>query len=173
VRLRIRPSEQIPGYAIAAADSSLVRCRSRAGILVALVTFGVVCHAQMPRPDASDVKSCAAELASCQALLGSFGGKEAKDVVHLAAITPSAKSSGSRFARRRLAFACVDCMITASPCGAEPSALVRKQYPESDATSCAAMLRDCRAHGSARRRQTSGGEPLASRLPSVSTLSRT
>ncbi len=76
-------------------------------------------------------------------------------------------------ARRRLAFACADCMITARPCGAEPGALVRKQFPESDAPSCAAMLRECRAHGSARRRQTSWGEPLASRLPSVSTLSRT
>jgi hypothetical protein len=76
-------------------------------------------------------------------------------------------------ARRRLAFACADCMITASPCRAEPSALVRKQHPESDASSCAAMLRDCRAHSTARRRQISGGEPLASRLPSISTLSRT
>jgi hypothetical protein len=96
-----RPSEQITGLAIAAADSSLVRCRSRrcrsrAPILVALVTCGVVCHAQMPRPDASDVKSCETELASCQALLGSVGGKEATDVVHLAAISPSSKSSGAR-----------------------------------------------------------------------------
>jgi hypothetical protein len=65
-------------------------------MLVALVTFGVVCHAQMPRPDASDVKSCATELATCQALLGSVGGKEAKDVVHLAAISPSPNSSGAR-----------------------------------------------------------------------------
>ncbi len=96
MRLRIRPSEQIPGLPIAAVDSSLARCRSSAAIVVALVTFGVVCHAQMPRPDASDVKSCETELASCQALLGTVGGKEAKDVVHLAAITPSSKSSGSR-----------------------------------------------------------------------------
>ncbi len=65
-------------------------------MLVALVTFGVVCHAQMPRSDASDVKSCATELASCQALLGSVGGEEANDVVHLAAISPSSKSSGAR-----------------------------------------------------------------------------
>ncbi len=65
-------------------------------ILVALVTFGVVCHAQMPRPDASDVKSCETELTNCQALLGTVGGKEAKDVVHLAAITPSSKSRGAR-----------------------------------------------------------------------------
>ena len=96
MRLRIRPSEKIPGLAIAAADASLERCRSRAAILVALVTFGVVCHAQMLRPDASDVKSCATELASCQALLGSVGGQEAKDVVHFVVITPSSESSGAR-----------------------------------------------------------------------------
>jgi hypothetical protein len=63
-------------------------------ILVALVTPR--CHAQMPLPDASDVKSCATELASCQALLGAVGGEEATDVVHLAAISPSSKSSGAR-----------------------------------------------------------------------------
>ena len=73
-----------------------MRCRSRTAILVALATHGVVCHAQMPRPDASDVKSCETEFAICQALLGSVGGKEAKDVVHLAAISPSSKSSGAR-----------------------------------------------------------------------------
>jgi hypothetical protein len=65
-------------------------------MLVALVTFGVVCHAQMPRPDASDVESCATELAVCQALLGAVGGKEAKNVVRLAAFTPSSKSNGAR-----------------------------------------------------------------------------
>ena len=60
----------------------------------------------------------------------------------------------------------------ASPCRAEESrALVVKntsdavqpadstQYPESNATSCAAMLRDCQAHGTARMGATSPGEP--------------
>jgi hypothetical protein len=69
-------------------------------------------------------------------------------------------------------------MSTDSPCRAGPSALVGKntsgtvqladsaQYPGSSATSCAARLRDCRAHStSVRRRSTGGGEPLASRLP--------
>jgi hypothetical protein len=65
-------------------------------MLVALVTFGVVCHAQMPRPDASDDRSCATELAICQALLGAVRAKEARDVVRLAAITPSSKSNGAR-----------------------------------------------------------------------------
>jgi hypothetical protein len=66
-------------------------------MLVALVTLGVVCRAQMPCPDASDDKSCATELAICQALLGAVRAKEAKDVVRLAAITPwSSKSNGAR-----------------------------------------------------------------------------
>lgn len=59
----------------------------------------------------------------------------------------------------------------ASPCRSGSSALVGKntsgtvqpadsaQSPESNATSCAAMLRDCRAHGSARMGATSPGEP--------------
>jgi hypothetical protein len=69
---------------------------------VALVTFGVlvtldvICHAQMPRPVVSDVKRCETELAICQALLSTFGGKEAKDVVRLAAITPSSNTNGAR-----------------------------------------------------------------------------
>ena len=33
------------------------------------------------------------------------------------------------------------------------------QYPESNATSCAVMLRECRAHGRARMGETSPGEP--------------
>ncbi len=65
-------------------------------MLVALVTFGVICHAQMLRPDASDVKSCETELAICQALLGAVRAKEATDVVRLAAITSSSKSNGAR-----------------------------------------------------------------------------
>ena len=64
-------------------------------MLVALVTFGVVCRAQMPRPDASDDKSCATELAICQALLGAVRAKEATDVVRLAAITPSLNYNGT------------------------------------------------------------------------------
>ena len=96
VRLRIRPSEQLHDSAIAAADSSLARCRSRAAILVALVTFGALCHAQKPRRVASDVKSCETQFANCQALLGTVRGKEASNVVHLAAITPSSESAGAR-----------------------------------------------------------------------------
>ncbi len=65
-------------------------------MLVALVTFGAVCHAQMSRPDASDDKSCETELAICQNLLGKVGGEEAKDVVRLAAIAPSSTSNGVR-----------------------------------------------------------------------------
>jgi hypothetical protein len=66
-------------------------------MLMALVTFGVVCRAQMPRPDASDDKSCATELAICQALLGAVRTKEARDVVRLAAVPPwSSKSNGAR-----------------------------------------------------------------------------
>ncbi len=90
------PSEQLRDSAIPAADWSPVRCRSRAAILVALVTFGAVCQAQMPRPDVSDDKSCETELANCQALLGTVLAKEAKDVLHLAAITPSSSSRGAR-----------------------------------------------------------------------------
>ncbi len=45
---------------------------------------------------ASDVKSCETELAICQALLGTVSGKKAKDVVRLAAITPSWNSNGAR-----------------------------------------------------------------------------
>ena len=63
---------------------------------VVLVTFGVICHAQLRRPDASVVKSCETELLICQALLGTVGGKEASNVVHLAAITPSSESAGAR-----------------------------------------------------------------------------
>jgi hypothetical protein len=58
-----------------------------------------------------------------------------------------------------------------SPCRAGPRALagnntfgavrpaVDTRYPESSATSCAARLRECRAHGSARMGATSPGEP--------------
>ena len=70
-------------------------CRS-AAILVALFTFSVVvCHARLPSPDGSEVKSCETELAICQALLGTDGGEEAKDVFRFAAITPSSKSRGA------------------------------------------------------------------------------
>ena len=73
-------------------------------------------------------------------------------------------------ARRRLAFACVDCMFTDGPRRAGTSAHVGKntsgtvqpadgaQYPESTATSCAVRLRECRAHAIARRRSTRPGE---------------
>ncbi len=66
-------------------------------MLVALVTFGVVCRAQMPRPNAAGDKSCATELAICQALLGAVPAKAATDVVRLAAITPlSSNPNGAR-----------------------------------------------------------------------------
>ncbi len=65
-------------------------------MLMALVTFGVICYSKMPRPDASDDKSCATELAICQALLGAVRAKEAKDVLRLAPITPSSTSNGAR-----------------------------------------------------------------------------
>jgi hypothetical protein len=64
-------------------------------ILVALVSFGAACHAQKPRSVASDSKSCDSELAICQALLGIVGGKQAKDAVRLAAITPFSESTGA------------------------------------------------------------------------------
>ena len=62
-------------------------------------------------------------------------------------------------------------MREASPRRSGPRALVGKntsgavqpadtaQYPESNATSCAAMLRDCQAHSHARMGATSPGEP--------------
>ena len=65
-------------------------------MLVALVTFGVVCHDQMPCPDASAAKSCDAELAVCQALLGTVRSKKATGVVRLAVITPSSNPNGDR-----------------------------------------------------------------------------
>jgi hypothetical protein len=109
--------------------SSLVRCRSRAAILVALVTFGVICHAQMPRPDASDDKSCATELAICQALLGAVRTKE--NVVRLAAVPPSSsKSTGARThsPAAAWAFACADCMSTCQPAPCRPECARRKEH---------------------------------------------
>jgi hypothetical protein len=96
------------GLTIAAADSFLVRGRSRAAILVALITFGLVCHAEMTHQDA-----CQAELANCRALLGAVGAKEAKDVVHLAAVidktgTPSSASKGARLRSPPIFLACTD-----------------------------------------------------------------
>ena len=101
----IRASSQINGFAdvIAAAitDSPLVCCRGRAAILLALATFGVVCHAQMTPQDAPGVTSCEIQLASCQAVLGKVGAKAADGLVPLVAImtetgTPSSASEGAR-----------------------------------------------------------------------------
>ncbi len=64
-------------------------------ILVALVSFGAVSHAQKPRSVAPDSKSCDSELAICQALLGIVDGKQAKDAARLAAMTPSSESAGA------------------------------------------------------------------------------
>ena len=177
----ICPSSQISGVTVVGSDSYRTRCRGCATILVVLATFGVVCHAQMTPQDASGVTSCEAELASCQAVLGAVGTKKAEDVVPLAAVTaetgtPSSASKGARLrcSPPRLRLACTDCvriddrgLHEASPCRAGSRALVGKnasgvvqpadtaQYPESNATSCAAMLRDCRAHSRARTGATS------------------
>jgi len=179
------PSSQINGSTVVGSDSSLARCRGCATILGVLATFGVVCHAQMTPQDASGVTSCETELASCQAVLGAVGTKKAEDGVPLAAVTsetgtPSSASQGARLrcSPPPIRLACTDCvriddrgLHEASPCRAGSRALVGKnasgavqpadtaQYPESNATSCAAMLRDCRAHSSARMGATSPGEP--------------
>jgi hypothetical protein len=176
----ICPSSRINGSTVVGSDSSLARCRGCATIIVVLATFGVVCHAQMTPQDASGVTSCEAELASCQAVLGADGTKKAEDIVPLAAVTaktgtPSSASKGARLRRSPppIRLACTDCVRIdrASPCRAGSRALVGKntsgavqpaetaQYPQSNATSCAALLRDCRAHSSARMGTTSGGEP--------------
>jgi hypothetical protein len=153
---------------------------------VVLATFGVVGHAQLtPQDDASGVPSCETELASCQAVLGAVGTNKAEDVVPLAAVTaetgmPSSASKGARLrcSPPPIRLACTDCvridaraLREASPCRAESRALVGKnasgavqpadgaQYPESNATSCAALLRDCRAHSSARMGSTGPAEP--------------
>ena len=181
-------SSQINRFADVAADSLLVRCRGRAAILVVLATFGVVCHAQMPRPDASGVTRCEIQLASCQAVLGKVGAREADGLVPRADImaetgTSSSASKGrdcvlarSPVNRLHARAACAKTpgaarVCEASPCRSGSSALVGKntsgavqptdtaQHRESNATSCAALLRDCRGHSSARRRSTSPGEP--------------
>ena len=150
-----------------------------------LATFGVVCHAQMKPQDASGVTSCEIQLASCQAVLGKVDGRGADGLVPLVAImtetgTPSSASKGARLRCSPLPIrlACTDrvridarALREASPCRAGSRALVGKnassavlpaetaQYPESNAASCAAMLRDCRAHSSARMGSISPGEP--------------
>ena len=113
-------SSQINRFADVAADSPLVRCRGRAAILVVLATFGVVCHAQMPRPDASGVTRCEIQLASCQAVLGKVGAREADGLVPRAAIaivaetgTPSSASKGARLRSSPIACqspACTSCL---------------------------------------------------------------
>ena len=110
-------SSQINGFAVVAAGPSLVRCRGCAAILVVLATFGVVCHAQMTPQDASGVTSCETELASCQAVLGAVGNKQAKDAVPLAAVidetgTPSSASKGARLRSSPppIRLACTDCV---------------------------------------------------------------
>jgi hypothetical protein len=175
--------------------ASMVRCRSRAAILVVLVTVGVVCHAEMkmPRADASDVKRCEPELASCLALLGGAGAKEATYLAQHAAIiaktgTPSSASKGARSRQPAARFAWhariawsltpdAARVRTASSCRAASSALVVKkmsdteepadgaEYAESNATSCAERLRECQAHSSARLNSIPG-TPLSSRAHS-------
>ncbi len=147
-----------------------MRCRSRTAILVALVTLGGICHAQMPRPDASDVKSCETELAICEALLGTVGGKEAKGVVRLVGVAPSSTSRGARSrspaagwpSHARTACSqpgpCAEPNIGKNASGTVPPA-DRELHPESSATSCAARLRECRARSIIIRRSTVRGEP--------------
>ncbi len=94
-------SSQINGFADVGSDSPLARCRGRAAIILALATFGAVCHAQMTPQDASGVTSCEIQLASCQAVLGKVGAKAADGLVPLVAImtetgTPSSASEGAR-----------------------------------------------------------------------------
>jgi hypothetical protein len=185
---RTCPSSQISGVTVVGSDSYLARCRGCTTILVLLATLGVVCHAQLTPQNASGVPSCETELASCQAVLGAVGTKKAEDVVTLAAVTtetgtPSSASKGARLrcSPPPIRLACTDCVRIrrqgtarvreARPCRAGSRALVGKntsgavqpadgaQYPESNATSCAAMLRDCQAHSSARMSSTSPGEP--------------
>ncbi len=180
------PSSQINGFAVVGTVSYLACCRGCSTILGVLATFSVVCHAQMTPQDASGVTSCEAELASCQAVLGAVGTKKAEDVVPLSAVTaetgtPSSASKGarSRSSPPPIRLACTGCVRIdalgaarvrdASPCRAGSPALVGKntsgavppastaQYPESNAISCEAMLRDCRAHGTARMGPTSPG----------------
>ncbi len=183
---------QINGRAVVSAHSSRVRCRGRAPILVVLATIGVVCHAQMTPQDASGITSCEAELAKCQAVLGA---KEAKDKAPLAAVTaesgtPSSESEGARLRSSpppiRLARiggmrkdARAVRVRAGTPCRAGSSALFgintsravppadgTQYHPESNATSCAAMLRDCEAHSRARLGATSPGEPADRALSS-------
>jgi hypothetical protein len=83
-------------------ESSSVLCRNRAAILLVLIAFAEICHAQMTQPDA-----CETELANCRALLGA---KVAKDVAQLAAVTaetgtPSSESEGARLRSSRRRFA--------------------------------------------------------------------
>ncbi len=97
----IRASSQINGFADVGSDSPLVCCRGRAAILVALATFGVVCHAQMTPHDAPGVTRCEIQLASCQAVLGKVGPRAADGLVPLVAIqaetgTSSSASKGAR-----------------------------------------------------------------------------
>ncbi len=151
-----------------------------------LATFGVICRAQMTPQDASGVTSCEIQLASCKAVLGEDGAKEADGLVPREAIlaetgTPSSASEASRLRSSPppIRLPCAGCLGTlaaarvrgASPCRAGSPALVGKntsgpvppadtaQYPESTATSCAARLRECRARSSVPMGATSPGEP--------------
>ena len=112
--LRSTHLSPVHGLTTVTLESSSVLCRNRCAILVVLIVFGVLCHAQMTHQDA-----CQAEFADCQAV--------AEDVVPLAAETgtPSSESEGAlerrRFARHactqpqgRCACACqpVPCRVT-------------------------------------------------------------
>ena len=144
-----------------------VGCRS-AAILLALFTFSVVvCHARLPRPDGPEAKSCETELAFCQALLGTVGGKDATGVLQLT-VAPSSKSRGRRShaagwpSHARTACSqpgpCAEPNIGKNASGTVPPA-DRELHPESSATSCAARLRECRARSIIIRRSTVRGEP--------------
>ena len=106
-------SSQINRFADVAADSLLVRCRGRAAILVVLATFGVVCHAQMPRPDASGVTRCEIQLASCQAVLGKVGAREADGLVPRADIMAETGTSSSASKDARLRSSPIACQSPA------------------------------------------------------------
>jgi hypothetical protein len=96
VSLQLAHLSLAPGSTTVAVESSSVLCRNRAAILVVLIAFGAICHAQMTHQYA-----CEAELAKCQAVLGAVGVEEAEGFVQLAAIvaetgTPSSASKGAR-----------------------------------------------------------------------------
>ncbi len=158
----------VHGLTTVTLESSSVLCRNRCAVLVVLIALGAICHAQMTQQDARQ-----AEFAKCRAVLGAVGAGSG---------TPSSASKGALIAcwpatdspsmHGLHAHRCQGAARVrgASPCRAGSHALVGKnmsgavqptdgaQYLEPTAASCAARLRDFRAHTSARTDATSPGE---------------